>query len=215
MKKKSAFKQKNRALFVKTELHTYHTAKLRAMVNIAVKNDYSGLIITGQPTREELTDRWLDILSDYQKNRVDPTLSGYYEEKQDRAEYESRAHRVKLLVHMLQQRYDQRLADELITEGYDYEFTEETYREDIEKVLAELESEAHYFDEEEKSPEPTERKYLAKLMELQKDLKACPMMTPMQMMDNLTISEYVEYLNVHDEYIASKTPNDKIDEDGD
>lgn len=213
MKKKSAFKQKNKALFTKVELHTYHTLKMAGYARVVVHSDYTPLILVGQPTDEQLQDAWLDILSEYQKNRIDPELTGYYEETQEKSRYEFRKSIIQKIIYMLRQRYEPALIDELITEGYDYEFNEDTYLDDLMKVEAELESEAMYLDQEETvKPEISERKYIAKMMQLQKDLKACPMLTPMQMMNSLTVSEYVEYLNQHDEYIASQTPKETVEE---
>lgn len=213
MKKNSAFKQKNKALFIKVKLHTYNSLKMTGYVSVIVDKDYSQLVLVGQPTDEQLQDAWLDILSEYQKNRIDPDLTGYYEETQEKSRYEFRKAIIEKIIYMLRQRYEPALIDELITEGYDYDFDEDTYLDDLLKVEAELESEAMYFDNEEGvKEEPTRRKYIAKMMQLQKDLKACPMLTPMQMMDSLTVSEYVEYLNQHDEYIASQTPKETVEE---
>lgn len=213
MKKKSAFKQKNKALFTRVELHTYDTLKMAGYVRVIVEKDYSPLVKIGQPTPEQLQDGWLDILSEYQKHRIDPDLSGYYEETQEKSRYEYRKAIIEKIIFMLRQRYEPALIEELVTEGYDYDFDEDTYLDGLTKVEAELASEAMYFDKEEGvKEEPTKQKYIAKMMQLQKDLKACPMLTPMQMMDSLTVAEYVEYLNQHDEYIASQTPKETVED---
>lgn len=212
-KKKSAFRKEIETV----KLHeSIDTLKLSAFIVCSVKKDYSQLIIKGTPTQEQLQMAWLSIISEYQESRNDINAATAMEERQDKELYNNKKVRVLLLIAMLRAKYDERLADELIEEGYEYDFTEETYIDDMLKVEGELESEATYLqhsEDEANGNEPTEKGYLATLIQIQKVLRACPMLTPKQMTEQLTVREYVVYCNEYDEHIKSLTPKDTEEDD--
>ncbi len=157
---------------------------------------------------------WISIISEYQERRHDANTETEMEYKQDKAAYDNKLYRVKLLITMLGQQYHEKLTGELVEEGYDYPFTADSYLDDLTRVEAELESEASYFkkeDEQKELKQPTEQGYINTLIQIQKHLHACPMMTPMMMVEHLTVAEYVEYCNAYDEYIKSQPTKDTED----
>lgn len=193
------------------------TLTLERYIIVVCKNDLSQLTESGNPTIEQLQAAWINVISEHQQRRNDPNAETELELRQEREAYENKAYRVNIILSWLRIRYSEAFVAKLIEYGYAYEFTPETYLEDLVRVEAELESEASYFLQEEMNKEhiePTEKAFISTLIQIQKHLRACPMLTPKQMASQLTVAEYDDYCNEYDEYIKSLTTKENT-EDGD
>jgi hypothetical protein len=100
-----------------------------------VDNDYAALIISGEPAKEELTTAWINILSQYYEVREDDHAVHYISLACRINEISLRLKRINAIVERLMLRYSARYCDMLREEGHSFEFTEETYKNDLVMVV--------------------------------------------------------------------------------
>lgn len=214
--KKKDYRDKNKALYNVPEFHNIETLLLSAFIKGSVYGDYTGLVKKGNPTIEQLQEAWINIISDYQQRRNDPASTAELELRQDKTIHREKKAFVYEVIKMLKKFYHDDLVNELRVEGYTYDFTKESYIEDLQKVEAEIASEEAHLEmngDDKEHTAPTEKGYLSSLIQIQKVLKACPMLTPKNMAEQLTLAEYVEYCNMYDEHIKSLTPKEETEDD--
>lgn len=219
MKKKKNFrriKPNNQQSAAVLKLHdSIETLKLNRFIACIVNQDLTGLAISGEPDQQALQMAWVKVVSEYHDRRKNEDVSQEMEGKQENDAYGIKSIRIKLLILMMRKKYHEKLANELLEEGYEYDFTEETYLDDLERVEAELESEAMYLPKEDDSKKEavTAQSFNKAIINLIKHFSLS--FTPVEFAQRHTVAEYADYCNQFDEDMELLANNKQEVDDGD
>ncbi len=185
----------------------------------ACDNNLKVLIKSGKPSDIELIMAWLTIKSQHLSNIADPQSQRQIEMTLEIIEFDWRRFEIETLLCLLEEGYKADVADKLQGYDYDYPFTEETYRDDIAKVRAEIGSEALGIDamriqlnklpdDEDGTAQPlgagVKQSFYNAILVLQKHMGLCAGITPMMAAKILTVFEFGTYLK---EFNAMKRIN--------
>lgn len=172
--------------------------------------NYAVLVIEGTATEEEIVEAWIKVKSQYMQLLKSAQADVKIEQVNETTEYHLKKVTVEYLLVILYMGYDQDIIEQLQEEGYDYPFTEETYLEDIEKVIAELGSEgipiSLYQENIEAAMEesPQEDMYYESIAILQKSFGLCSGQSPMQAARSLSVYEFALFCNKHNQLKPKK-----------
>ena len=113
---------------------------LHNWIEMDTKGDYSALIMSGEPTQEELYMAWLGLQGQYMALTDKQGADSYMLDISETESLKMRINDVKYLLYALQLTYDERLIEQLrgwdITEA----LTPESYRKDITRIENRLKS---------------------------------------------------------------------------
>lgn len=188
-------------------------------IDCVCNNNLRALEPDGNATEEELQTAWRKIRSDYMEASADAQVNHMLANSWDAEAFMRLALAVKELLRWFALLYDERFAETLRSLGYDYPFTKDTYEEDIQHVLTELECEelrikdkANEMSEGKSEAKPTEQFYYRTIVMLQKNLGIFPNSGPMLASRHMTVYEFITYCRMYNE--MNKQPNPKQDGTG-
>lgn len=180
----------------------------------ACDKDLRVLIIEGEPHAFELSMAWVNIKSQHLQNVADPQSNMQIQSMGEIIEYDWRRAEVETLLFLMNERLTPEVVVKLQEYDFDYEFSADSYAEDMHKVLAELGSEGidiemmrsnlyGLHDEAETTDSAgTKQSYYNTILQLQKHLGLCTGMTPMMAAKILTVYEFGTYLKEYNRMIS-------------
>lgn len=181
--------------------------KMNRFVACSVHHQYDQLIKSGEPSPEDIANAWIDILDQYQNERTGDHNDNL-EAHNDIAAFELTKAVVLSCVFWIRLKRSQWAIDELQNEyGYDYEF-EEHWERECNLVEADIKSQQIYIEELKAElgddvSVRTEQDYYKTFTLIQKELGVLPNHTPMRLAQELSVFEYIMYLNQYDEIAAA------------
>jgi hypothetical protein len=170
-------------------------------IQCACHHNYQVLLMEGEATDQELIDAWIKVKSEHLKNINNTRANIDIEAAKEISDYELKKETVESLLDILIANYDERIIECLTDEGYDYAFTEDTYKDDIDRVRAELACEGMAINdhririEESGSSLPEEQGYYEAIAALQKAFGLCAGLAPMRASKEISIYEYGMFFN--------------------
>lgn len=185
----------------------------------ACDKDLRVLIIEGEPHAFELSMAWVNIKSQHLQNVADAQSMMQVQSMGEIIEYDWRRAEVETLLFLLSEKLTPEVVAKLQEYDFDYEFSEDSYREDMERVLAELGSEGidvevmrnnlyGLHDEAETTDSSTTKQsYYNTILQLQKHLGLCTGMTPMMAAKIITVYEFGTYLKEYNRMISLQNTN--------
>jgi len=125
-------------IFTKTKLiDSCDTCKLDIFIKCLVKNDYSGLVIAGNPSQSQISEAWETIYNEYlqiSENQYHKNVLRLYKEI---AALKSTIFAVELGLYILSLRYNPEVVKNLKKLGFDFKFNSENlteYLKDLDKA---------------------------------------------------------------------------------
>jgi hypothetical protein len=112
--------------------------KVSQFIRMVVYNDYSSLMLAGEPTEAQLSALYEDIMFQYQDAVMDVKTEIYTKTAAKIHELQIKMNRVNLNMQALMFARDEGIIGELKADGYNYPFTEGTYLKDIERIKTAL-----------------------------------------------------------------------------
>lgn len=160
--------------------------------------DYKAIVLTGDPPDDELYLAWLEIKSQHQENIKDAQANRNISAVHDIAVFELKKKAVECLLTVLDEIYSEEIIEQLREEDYDYPFTPESYKTDMDRVRAELASEGlPIYDYRQKLQavaeegiRPDEDRYYKFIAVLQKQFGICTGKSPINAAKELTVYEF-------------------------
>lgn len=118
---------------------TYHrtckTLPLQAFINASCNNDLSGLLIEGEAKQDELLEAWSEIVFDYSGLVRTENSEHLFSLKKQIAIMQHHIIYIDYAVQFLRIKYDQEIADEVRSFGYDVlEFENEGYQKALNRI---------------------------------------------------------------------------------
>jgi hypothetical protein len=161
-------------------------------------NDLKTLVITGEPSDEELQNAWLSIKSQHIENLKDPHALHQVDMTLELVNFEWKCWEINTLISLLKDKYEEDVVKSLRRYGFKYPFTEDSYTDDIDKVRAKLGSEGlEYASLREQlhatgdnSSKPVKETYYMTITALQKHFGLCHGLSPMRAAKELTVYEF-------------------------
>lgn len=183
---------------------------------------YQRLVISGKPPENVIMEAWLDIKDQHMQVMKDPRNEMALSAMVDISHFELKKQAVNAMVSFLRSTYDEEIIGLLREEGYEYPFTEDSYLEDIDKVIAELGSEKVHFDilsqelritdetEAENTPEDIEQSYYRTIRLLQKETGLCTGKSPVMAAKEITLYDFDCALVDYNRYVKSKKTTEDV-----
>lgn len=169
---------------------------------------------------DDLLLAWLNIKSQLHELLKDGQSSNAIESIHDIANFKLKKETVESLLTVLARGYDHEIIELLQNEEYDYQFTEETYIDDIKKVRNELACEALHIAElqtrlREMGNESTateESSIYETIQRLQKHFGLCAGKSPLSASKELTVYEYGVFCNKYNQQASKSKPKEDVTE---
>lgn len=182
-------------------------------IDCVCNGNLKALSADGQGSDEDLQRAWRKIRSDYMEASADAQVNHMLATSWDAEAFLRMATAVKELLRWFAMVYDERFAETLRGLGYEYPFTEETYHDDIQHVLTEMECEqlrikdkATEMSAGKPDVKPTEQFYYRTIVMLQKSLGIFPNSGPVLACRQMTVYEFITYCRMHNEMNNRQNP---------
>lgn len=114
------------------------TIKVKDAIRILVHKDYSSIILAGEPSEAQIAECVENIMFHYHDTIMDEKTEVYVKTVTKIHELQIKMNRVNMNIEALKLLRDEGVIEELKADGFNYQFTEETYLKDIERIKTAL-----------------------------------------------------------------------------
>lgn len=110
------------------------TLTVEDFIDIIIRKVYTKLILAGEPTEAQITEAIEDIMFHYQDAVMDDKTDVYIKSVAKIHEIQIKLNRVNMNIEALKVIRDEGIISELKEDGFNYEFSEDSYEKDIQRI---------------------------------------------------------------------------------
>lgn len=185
---------------------------VRQFIQVVVHNDYTSLILAGEPSDEQKAEALENIMFQYHDVIMDDKTEVYIKTVTNIHELQIKMNRVNMNIEALTFVLDPGIIEELKADGYNYQFTEETYLKDIQRIQTALKRDKIAMQKAKnrlselqggsKGKKPTEDDILSNLAELRKFENY--QSEPLKLAEELTVYGYAQAMKRYNKELELK-----------
>lgn len=125
--------------------------KVKDIINIIVYKDYSSIILAGEPSEAQILEAVENIMFHYHDTVMDEKTEVYVKTVTKIHELQIKMNRVNMNMEALKLMRDSGIIEELKVDGFKFQFTEDTYLKDIERIKTALKRDKIEYEKAKKS----------------------------------------------------------------